>query len=195
MADLAPALRRVLQPERQLLGWWGMCDPPALSLASVPVFVMDAEKGQYHGLPEHGVPGLKIGRYLHCFERVYPDAMSRGCEPEDDAVLRAAVARIPRRRRPPAAGGHVPVRQHSRSAAHRGQRAQARVHVHRSKQVSLPVGFHRGSAFAELSPTVRYVELHVHLDDAGTRHGGSAPSVDSDIELPAKALLVRAPAS
>lgn len=93
MADLAPALRRLLHPERQVLGWFGITDATAFAPSSFPVFVMDAEEGQYYGFPQYGVPGFKIGKYHHRFERVHPDTMSRVCEPDDEAVLRAAVSR------------------------------------------------------------------------------------------------------
>lgn len=93
MGDLAPALRGLLQPERQVLGWFGITDAPAFSPARFPVFVMDAEEGQYYGFPQYGVPGFKIGKYHHRFERVHPDTMLRECEPDDEQALRAAVSR------------------------------------------------------------------------------------------------------
>ncbi|MBA3918274.1 MAG: N-methyl-L-tryptophan oxidase [Gemmatimonas sp.] len=93
MGDLVPALRGVLQPERQVLGWFGIADTAAFAPANFPVFVMDAEEGQYYGFPRYGAPGFKIGKYHHRFERVHPDTMSRVCESEDEAALRAAVSR------------------------------------------------------------------------------------------------------
>lgn len=93
MGDLVPAVRGVLSPERQVVGWFGIADQAAFAPARFPVFVMDAEEGQFYGFPQHEVPGFKIGKYHHRFEQVHPDTMSRDCGPDDEQALRAAVSR------------------------------------------------------------------------------------------------------
>jgi len=93
MADLAPALRPLLTPERQVLGWFDIADRPRFAPSAFPVFVLEADEGTYYGFPEYGVPGFKIGRYHHLDEQVHPDTMDRTCHPRDEAALREAVSR------------------------------------------------------------------------------------------------------
>jgi sarcosine oxidase len=97
MADLtaaiAPPLATLLVPERQVLGWFEVADRAAFAPAGFPVFVLEAEEGTFYGFPEYGVPGFKIGKYHHRFERVHPDGMDRRCHPEDEAALRLATSR------------------------------------------------------------------------------------------------------
>jgi sarcosine oxidase len=93
MSDLAPSLRARLAPERQVLGWFGVEERAAFAPARFPVFVLEAREGTFYGFPEYGVPGFKIGKYHHRFERVHPDDMNRTLLPEDEAVLREALAR------------------------------------------------------------------------------------------------------
>lgn len=93
MADLAVPLRSLLTVERQVLGWFEIADHARFAPSAFPVFVLDAAEGVYYGLPEYGVPGLKLGRYHHREERVHPDTMDRAVHPADEAALREAVAR------------------------------------------------------------------------------------------------------
>lgn len=93
MGRLAPALAPLLAPERQVLGWFAVADRTLFTPERFPVFVMDADEGQFYGFPEFGVPGLKIGKYHHLHEPVDPDALDRACHPADESALRAAVAR------------------------------------------------------------------------------------------------------
>jgi sarcosine oxidase len=93
MADLAPVLAPLLVPERQVLGWFGLDDAPAFATRAFPVFILEAVEGTYYGFPEYGVPGMKIGKYHHRFERIHPDTMDRACHPADEAALRAATSR------------------------------------------------------------------------------------------------------
>jgi len=93
MGELLPALSCLMRPERQVLGWFEVADHEAFSPARFPVFVHDAPEGRFYGFPEFGVPGFKIGRYHHRGEQVNPRDVDRLCRPEDEATLRAAVAR------------------------------------------------------------------------------------------------------
>ncbi len=81
-------LDRVAQPERQVLGWF---QPMRLELFQpdrFPVFNLKVAEGRYYGLPVHGVPGFKIGRYHHLEERADMNAIDRSTYPRDEAVLR-----------------------------------------------------------------------------------------------------------
>ena len=93
MGALFPDLRARLVPERQVVGWFEIARPALFTPAAFPVFVLDAEDGRYYGFPEYGTPGFKIGRYHHRHEVVDPDTIDRVCHPDDEATLRAAVAR------------------------------------------------------------------------------------------------------
>lgn len=93
MSDLAPALAPLLSPERQVLGWFGIADAAQFAPTAFPVFVLEAAEGTYYGFPEYGVPGFKIGKYHHRFERVHPDSMDRQVHAEDEAALRVATTR------------------------------------------------------------------------------------------------------
>lgn len=86
-------LDRVVQPERQVLGWF---QPRRLDLFRpdrFPVFNLQVAEGRYYGLPVHGVPGFKIGRYHHLEETVDMDGIDRFAHPRDEAVLRAFAER------------------------------------------------------------------------------------------------------
>jgi sarcosine oxidase len=93
MSDLAPSLRPLLTPERQVLGWFDVADHARFAPSAFPVFVLEADEGTYYGFPEYGVPGFKIGRYHHLHEKVHPDTMDRTVGARDEAALRDAVAR------------------------------------------------------------------------------------------------------
>ena len=93
MGELAPALTHRLVPERQVLGWFGIDDPPAFAPSAFPVFVLEAEEGAFYGFPEYQVPGFKLGKYHHRFEAVHPDRVPREITPDDEAALRLASAR------------------------------------------------------------------------------------------------------
>jgi sarcosine oxidase len=93
MGGLLPSLARVMQPERQVLGWFGVTDHVAFAPDRFPVFVQDAVEGRFYGFPEFEIPGVKIGRYHHRGETTMPDTLDRGCHAEDEAALRAAVSR------------------------------------------------------------------------------------------------------
>jgi len=93
MAKLAAPLASVAVPERQVLAWF---QPTRLDLFKperFPVFNLLVEEGRYYGLPIHGVPGFKLGRYRHLDETVDPDQVDRACYPRDEAVLRGFAER------------------------------------------------------------------------------------------------------
>ena len=60
-STLVPELTSIVQPERQVMGWFQPSDPAMFGPASFPVFNLMAEEGRYYGLPVYGVPGLKVG--------------------------------------------------------------------------------------------------------------------------------------
>ncbi len=93
LRDLAPSLARVLVPERQVLGWFGIGNREAFAPSAFPVFVLEALEGTFYGFPEYDVPGFKIGKYHHRHERVHPDSLDRVVHAEDESALRGATSR------------------------------------------------------------------------------------------------------
>ena len=92
-STLVPELAPVVQPERQVMGWFQPDDPAKFSPASFPVFNLMAEEGRYYGLPIYGVPGLKVGRYHHLEEAIHPDTMDREPNHRDEETLRTLLRR------------------------------------------------------------------------------------------------------
>ena len=90
-SKLVPSLAPLLQPERQVVGWFGVKEPGTFAVGTFPVFVMTTPDGHFYGFPQHGVPGFKIGKYHHRSEPVDPDAMRGDTDATDEAVLRDCV--------------------------------------------------------------------------------------------------------
>lgn len=91
--SLLPALARVAQPERQVLGWFQPLEPALFAPSAFPVFNLSVPEGRYYGFPEFSVPGFKLGRYHHLEEQVEADSLERAPRAEDEAVLRSVVKR------------------------------------------------------------------------------------------------------
>jgi sarcosine oxidase len=90
---LDTTLSPLLVAERQVLLWTQPLQPRDFAVDTFPVFNMEVPEGRFYGLPEHYIPGFKIGRYHHRHERVDPDAVRRPPDAADEAVLRQAIAR------------------------------------------------------------------------------------------------------
>lgn len=93
MADLAPVLRGVAVPERQVLAWLQPTAPALFTPERFPVFNLDMAEGRYYGFPVVDIPGFKFGRYHHREEHMPAEAMRREVDAEDEALLRAFAAR------------------------------------------------------------------------------------------------------
>jgi sarcosine oxidase len=91
--DLLPELAPVLEPERQVLGWFQPEEREQFDPDAFPVFSLRCDDGAYlYGFPVHGVPGFKIGKYNHREETVNPDEMEREPTATDEAILREYTA-------------------------------------------------------------------------------------------------------
>jgi sarcosine oxidase len=86
--ELVPELDPVLEPERQVVGWFQPEGPDRFDPDSFPVFVFDGDPDEVYGFPIHDVPGVKIGRYHHRHETVDPEEMNREPTSEDERILR-----------------------------------------------------------------------------------------------------------
>ena len=87
-ASLLPRLKETAVPERQVLAWLEPLRPELFSPQRFPVFNLIVDEGKYYGLPVHGVPGFKIGKYHHFEEVVDPDEIDRRPNARDEAALR-----------------------------------------------------------------------------------------------------------
>jgi sarcosine oxidase len=90
---LLPALAPLARPERQIVVWTTPHEPSHFEAGVFPIFYMEADEGRFYGLPIHGIPGFKIGKYHHRGEPADPDRPDLVCHPEDEAVLREAIRR------------------------------------------------------------------------------------------------------
>lgn len=86
---LLPELADVLQPQRQVLGWFQPTAPVNFRPESMPVYVVERDEDDlYYGFPQFHVPGVKIGKHYHFGEDVDPDEMAREPRNEDEVALR-----------------------------------------------------------------------------------------------------------
>lgn len=90
---LLSAVAPTALPQRQVLGWFQPQDPDLYALGNFPVFIIDAEEGEYYGFPVFAVPGFKLGRFYHREEPADPDNQRREVDDEDEEILRRAVRR------------------------------------------------------------------------------------------------------
>lgn len=88
---LLPELAPVLEPERQVLGWFQPDSTDRFRPDEFPVFSMRCDEGYFYGFPIHGVPGVKVGKYNHRRETVDPDEMNREPTARDEEILREYV--------------------------------------------------------------------------------------------------------
>jgi len=88
-SQLTGCLNGVAVPERQVLIWMQPKQPKLFTPQNFPVFNIDSAQGKFYGLPIHGVPGFKFGRWHHLDERVDPDCIDRHPGARDEGILRA----------------------------------------------------------------------------------------------------------
>jgi sarcosine oxidase len=84
-----------LTVERQVLGWFQPVQPAdeqAFMPAQFPVFNLETPSGHYYGFPIYDVPGVKIGKFNHLYERIDPDNKNaKAATDTDEKVLREAM--------------------------------------------------------------------------------------------------------
>ncbi|SFK65707.1 sarcosine oxidase [Halogranum rubrum] len=90
---MLPELADVLQPQRQVLGWFQPTTPRNFQPESFPVYIVERDEDDlYYGFPQFHVPGVKVGKHYHFGEDVDPDEMAREPRNKDEAALREWVA-------------------------------------------------------------------------------------------------------
>jgi sarcosine oxidase len=90
---VVPLVAPLARPERQIVIWTKPAEPKHFQVGSFPIFYLEADEGRFYGLPIHGIPGFKIGKYHHRGELADPDRPDPVCHPEDEAVLREGIRR------------------------------------------------------------------------------------------------------
>lgn len=89
IGDLAPLLKPIAVPERQVLAWLQPRTPDLFRTDRFPVFNLQVDEGRYYGFPIYEVPGFKFGRYHHLGETSAADAVRREPDAADERLLRA----------------------------------------------------------------------------------------------------------
>ncbi|HEX4745383.1 MAG TPA: N-methyl-L-tryptophan oxidase [Gaiellaceae bacterium] len=90
VARLAPGTVRAV---RQSLAWFQPRAPKLFTPGRMPVFNLILDDEHYYGLPAHGIPGVKLGRYERQGESGDPDGISREPTLADESPLRAFAER------------------------------------------------------------------------------------------------------
>jgi len=90
--ELVSDLSSLLQPERQVLGWFQPTAPERFDPERFPVFVADVDAGHFYGFPPHEVPGFKVGKFNHRGETGAPAELSRDPDAVDERLLREFTA-------------------------------------------------------------------------------------------------------
>jgi len=88
IGQLAPELKNLAVPERQVLAWLQPHRPEWFVPKTFPVFNLAVEEGRYYGLPIYDVPGFKFGRYHHRGETGAPETLRHEPDAQDEALLR-----------------------------------------------------------------------------------------------------------
>ena len=91
--NVLPELAAVLQPQRQVLGWFQPAEPANFQPESMPVYIIERDADDlYYGFPQFHVPGVKVGKHYHFGEDAAPDEMAREPRSDDEAALREWLA-------------------------------------------------------------------------------------------------------
>jgi sarcosine oxidase len=82
-----------VRPVRQVLAWFQPTRPELFTPELIPVFNLILDGDHFYGLPAHGIPGVKLGRYERQGESGDPDAISREPTQHDEVRLRELAGR------------------------------------------------------------------------------------------------------
>ncbi len=87
--QLLESLSGLLEPERQVMGWFQPATPSEYQPNAFPVFVCDVPEGHYYGFPIHETPGVKLGRFNHRSETGVPSTLDHTPDRTDESLLRS----------------------------------------------------------------------------------------------------------
>jgi sarcosine oxidase len=83
--NLLPALKQVLIPERQVVGWYNV---PDTGPQTIPIFQIETEaRERFYGFPPHKGKGLKLGLFHHRYQRGRDYIDPKGIDGEDEHRL------------------------------------------------------------------------------------------------------------
>ena len=93
IGEFAPGVIPVIQPYRQVFGWFRPRVPDLFKMGSFPSFTLKIDEGHYYGFPLWNNPGLKIGGPHHGREKCDPETLIRENRPSDEEGLRVCLSR------------------------------------------------------------------------------------------------------
>lgn len=83
-----------VEAERQVLAWLQPLRPDLFTPATFPVFNLQLDgEDRWYGFPVFGIPGFKVGKYHHRWERGPADELDREPRAVDEALLRGFAER------------------------------------------------------------------------------------------------------
>jgi sarcosine oxidase len=89
---LLPDLPAPIRVTRQVMAWFEPLDPEPLRRGRMPVFLLESRHGIHYGFPPFGSGAVKVAKHHHGDQIVDADAYDRTITPEDEMLVRAAVA-------------------------------------------------------------------------------------------------------
>ena len=87
-----PDLPGPIRVTRQVMAWFEPIDPAPLSNGLLPVFLMQSRYGIHYGFPPLLSPLIKVAKHHHADQSVEVEACDRTVSPEDERLIRAALA-------------------------------------------------------------------------------------------------------
>jgi sarcosine oxidase len=78
---------------RQVIGWFEPQQPEQFAAGRFPAFMFESEYGQHYGFPAYGDRGIKFAKHHHLGEAVHADNYERTVSAQDEAAIRAPLAR------------------------------------------------------------------------------------------------------
>lgn len=85
----------IVRPQRAVLGWFQpLANVDFFAPEKLPVWILESPVADYfYGFPIHGIPGFKLGRYIHDLPEVDPDEPMKPAGIDDENELRQFMAR------------------------------------------------------------------------------------------------------
>jgi sarcosine oxidase len=84
--------RLPLRVTREVVAWFDTDRPDLFAPACFPVFLLESSHGQHYGFPTFARQGVKIAKHHHRNQTVDPDSVNRAISPDDEALIRPAIA-------------------------------------------------------------------------------------------------------
>jgi sarcosine oxidase len=81
-----------LRVTREVTAWFAPADPTVFAPGRFPVFILESGYGMHYGFPHDPQAGLKVAKHHHRDETVDPDRVDRTVRPDDEALIRDALA-------------------------------------------------------------------------------------------------------